>query len=229
MRSRSSWVARCRPPRGLAGPIARTSDPERLEAFRTDAACVPGGHTPEVCFPESEAAIAAVLAGAERVLVVGAQSSLTGGATPRGETVLSTARLQTIGPAALEHVVVGPGVVLAELARELEARGQCYPLLGLDHAVWGHLSDGNLHPNVLPRRAEDGARAHTAQLAIGTAAIALGGSPLSEHGVGRNPVKRELLRRLYGEAGLAAMRAVKHALGPREILAPGVIFGPGSV
>jgi FAD/FMN-containing dehydrogenase len=42
-------------------------------------------------------------------------------------------------------------------------------------------------------------------------------------------VKHELLRRLYGESGLTAMRAVKRALDPRGILAPGVIFDPGSV
>lgn len=40
----------------------------------------------------------------------------------------------------------------------------------------------------------------------------LGGCPLAEHGVGRNPVKQALLRQLYGEAGIDAMRAVKKAL-----------------
>ena len=96
--------------------------------------------------------------------------------------------------------------------------------LELAHATWGHLSDGNLHPNVLPRRAADRERAARAQLSIGSAAIELGGSPLSEHGVGRNPVKQELLRRLYGDGGIAAMRRVKQALDPRGVLAPGVIF-----
>jgi D-lactate dehydrogenase (cytochrome) len=98
--------------------------------------------------------------------------------------------------------------------------------LELEHAIWGHLSDGNLHPNVLPGRRADVARAEAAQLAIGQAAIDLGGSPLSEHGVGRNRVKQELLRRLYGDAGIAGMRAVKRALDPRGLLAPGVIFAP---
>jgi D-lactate dehydrogenase (cytochrome) len=101
--------------------------------------------------------------------------------------------------------------------------------LDLDHAIWGHLSDGNLHPNVLPRRPEDGARASAAQLAIGAAAIALGGSPLSEHGVGRSPVKQALLRQLYGDDGIAAMRRAKAALDPDCVLAPGVIFPVGSV
>jgi FAD/FMN-containing dehydrogenase len=52
----------------------------------------------------------------------------------------------------------------------------------------------------------------------------MGGSPMSEHGVGRNTVKQELLRRLYGDDGIAAMRRVKEALDPRYVLAPGVLF-----
>jgi D-lactate dehydrogenase (cytochrome) len=122
--------------------------------------------------------------------------------------------------------VVVPVDRLAELLRAMRT---ILTDLDLDYAIWGHLSDGNLHPNVLPRRPEDGPRAAAAQLAIGAAAIALGGSPLSEHGVGRSPVKQELLQRLYGATGIAAMRRVKAALDPDGILAPGVIFPAGSV
>jgi D-lactate dehydrogenase (cytochrome) len=95
---------------------------------------------------------------------------------------------------------------------------------GLDYAIWGHLSDGNLHPNVVPRHRDDRDRAARAQLAIGRAAIALGGSPLSEHGVGRSAVKQQLLRDLYGDGSIVAMQRVKHALDPRGRLAPGVLF-----
>jgi len=95
---------------------------------------------------------------------------------------------------------------------------------GLDHAIWGHISDGNVHPNVIPRSRDEMVLARQAQLEIGMAAIELGGSPMSEHGVGRNPIKQELLRRLYGPAGIAAMRRVKAALDPAGKLAPGVLF-----
>ncbi|RMF25071.1 MAG: FAD-binding oxidoreductase, partial [Deltaproteobacteria bacterium] len=88
---------------------------------------------------------------------------------------------------------------------------------GLDHAIWGHISDGNLHPNVIPRSREEMERAERAQLEIGEAAISLGGCPMSEHGVGRNPIKQELLRRLYGESGIEEMRRVKRALDPRGV------------
>jgi D-lactate dehydrogenase (cytochrome) len=94
---------------------------------------------------------------------------------------------------------------------------------GLDGAVWGHISDGNLHPNVMPRTAEELAAGRNAVLAIGRAAIALGGAPLAEHGVGRNRVKQQLMRELYGEDGVEAMRRIKRALDPGRTMAPGVL------
>jgi D-lactate dehydrogenase (cytochrome) len=95
---------------------------------------------------------------------------------------------------------------------------------GLDLAVWGHISDGNVHPNVIPRHAEDVRKGREAILELGDAVIAMGGSPLAEHGVGRNPIKQELLRRLYGQSGIDAMRAIKLSLDPHDTLASGVIF-----
>src|SRR5690242_2160436 len=95
---------------------------------------------------------------------------------------------------------------------------------GLDFAVWGHISDGNVHPNVLPRSYADVERGKEAILFFGREAARLGGSPLAEHGVGRNPVKQTLLRELYGDRGIGEMRAVKRALDPGHKLAPGVIF-----
>jgi len=94
----------------------------------------------------------------------------------------------------------------------------------LDAAVWGHISDGNLHPNVLPRSYSDVESGKDAIMTFGRAVIAMGGSPLAEHGVGRNPVKQALLGELYGDRGVAEMRAVKETLDPDYKLAPGVLF-----
>ena len=58
--------------------------------------------------------------------------------------------------------------------------------------------------------------------------IALGGAPLAEHGVGRNPLKQMFLRELYGENAIEQMRAVKRALDPDGKLASGVLFEAGS-
>lgn len=95
---------------------------------------------------------------------------------------------------------------------------------GLDYAVWGHVSDGNVHPNVLPRSPADVDAGKEAILELGRAVIDMGGCPLAEHGVGRLPVKKALLRMLHGGAGVAAMAAVKHAVDPDGLLAPGVLF-----
>lgn len=95
---------------------------------------------------------------------------------------------------------------------------------GLDAAIWGHISDGNVHPNVIPRSYADVESGREAMLAFGREAIRLGGAPLAEHGVGRNPTKQRLLYELYGEAGIAEMRRVKRALDPRGVLSSGVIF-----
>ena len=86
------------------------------------------------------------------------------------------------------------------------------------------LSDGNLHPNVIPRSLDDVTAGKAAILEFGREAIRLGGAPLAEHGVGRNPVKQQLLELLYGKDGVDQMRAVKRALDPDWKLAPGVLF-----
>ncbi len=95
---------------------------------------------------------------------------------------------------------------------------------GLDYAIWGHVSDGNVHPNVIPRTLEDVRRGQEAILEFGRRVVRFGGCPLAEHGVGRSEVKQALLRQLYGDAGIAEMRAVKAALDPDWKLSPGVLF-----
>jgi D-lactate dehydrogenase (cytochrome) len=95
---------------------------------------------------------------------------------------------------------------------------------GLEYAVWGHLSDGNLHPNALVRDARGLRSGHEALLEFADEAVSRGGAPLSEHGVGRSPLKQQLLRRFLGDRALARMREVKRALDPGERFAPGVLF-----
>ena len=99
-----------------------------------------------------------------------------------------------------------------------------YAARGLDFAIWGHISDGNLHPNVLPRTFADVAAGKDAILEFGREAARLGGCPLAEHGVGRNPIKQRLLEEMYGPTGIAEMRAIRAALDPGGVLAPGVLF-----
>ena len=92
--------------------------------------------------------------------------------------------------------------------------------------AFGHLGDGNLHFNVrapagvdggawlAPRRAEITALVHD----LVTAA---GGSISAEHGIG--VLKRADLARLGNPAKLAAMRAIKVAIDPMNIMNPGKV------
>ena len=95
---------------------------------------------------------------------------------------------------------------------------------GLDFAIWGHVSDGNVHPNVIPKSYADVVAGREAILEFGREAARLGGCPLAEHGVGRSSLKQALLRQFYGDAAIDEMRAVKRAIDPDNKIAPGVIF-----
>src|SRR5262245_29817690 len=87
--------ARTRLPTGAPGAMSQT-DPDVVAGFLEDAAHFPGGHAGGMIAAASEAEVAQALRTSRAILPVGAQSSLTGGATPMGETILSTARLNQI-------------------------------------------------------------------------------------------------------------------------------------
>jgi D-lactate dehydrogenase (cytochrome) len=106
----------------------------------------------------------------------------------------------------------------------LTAYHDAFARRGVAHAIWGHVSDGNLHPNALPESPEEAARAADAQREVAAIAKECGGSPLSEHGVGRSPLKQSLLLDFYGAPAIEEMRAVKRAFDPAWRLAPGVLF-----
>ncbi len=115
-------------------------------------------------------------------------------------------------------------VPFARLAESIALYRTTLGRRGLDYAIWGHVSDGNLHPNVVPGSFDDVRRGREAILDIARAIVAMGGAPLAEHGVGRSALKQQLLRELYGDDGIEQMRAVKRALDPEWKLAPGVLF-----
>lgn len=85
--------------------------------------------------------------------------------------------------------------------------------------VYGHVGDGNLHVNVLGPEPED----ETVDDAVLELAIRMGGAVSAEHGIG--VAKVGWLVRDRGEADVAAMRSIKRALDPGNVLNPGVLFG----
>ena len=95
---------------------------------------------------------------------------------------------------------------------------------GLPIAVFGHAGDGNLHPSVLcdlgnPAEEE---LAHKVVGEIFAVALAVGGTLSGEHGIGIT--KKAYISEALGEAGVAALKAIKQALDPKGILNPGKIW-----
>ncbi len=110
------------------------------------------------------------------------------------------------------------------LEESLRMYRNTFERLGLNYAIWGHVSDGNLHPNVVPESLEEMRRGREAILEMGRRVIEMGGAPLAEHGVGRSALKQQLLVELYGQGGINQMRAVKRAFDPTAKLGAGILF-----
>jgi FAD/FMN-containing dehydrogenase len=102
---------------------------------------------------------------------------------------------------------------LLEVAREAVFRrgGRLVP--------FGHLAEGNVHLNVLDPEDTHGL-AHDVLGAV----AAMGGTISAEHGIGI--AKPPWLHLVRSPAELAALRAVKHALDPADLLNPGVLLPP---
>ena len=88
----------------------------------------------------------------------------------------------------------------------------------------GHVGDGNFHTLVLtdPDDAGERARAETLLARLADRAIALEGTCTGEHGIGQGKMK--YLMRELGEPAIAAMRAIKAALDPQDLMNPGKIM-----
>lgn len=126
------------------------------------------------------------------------------------------------------HKTAGDMVVPFErLEESIALYRRVFERRGLGYAIWGHVSDGNLHPNVVPQTMRDVEEGQSAILEMAQAVIAMGGAPLAEHGVGRSALKQQLLGLLYGQRGIEEMRAVKRALDPTWKLSSGVLFAAG--
>jgi len=93
---------------------------------------------------------------------------------------------------------------------------------GIRYVIFGHIGDNHLHVNMLPRSYEECLRAKELYMAFARRAVELGGSVSAEHGIGK--LKKEFLRIMFGDEGVAEMKRVKQALDPAGILSPGNLF-----
>jgi D-lactate dehydrogenase (cytochrome) len=87
--------------------------------------------------------------------------------------------------------------------------------------IIGHVGDGNFHV-LLMFDGADAAEVARVKAVYGRMidrALAMGGTCTGEHGIGHG--KRDYLQKEHGQEAIAAMRAIKTALDPLNIMNPG--------
>jgi len=131
--------------------------------------------------------------------------------------------LRSIAPGKINEDVVVPVSRIPDLVAGVQGLAQQYTLTIV---TFGHAGNGNLHVNILyhPDDADENARAQAALPKIFELTLALGGTLSGEHGIGL--AKRDFMTQAFTPATLAAMRAIKHALDPDDILNPGKVLPP---
>ena len=139
-------------------------------------------------------------------------------ASRRGLWTLREGHTDAINAAGVPHKL-DVGVPLRELDRFIDAVPGAVEQAGAERVIlFGHLGDGNVHVNVLGADPDD-ERADEAVLEL---AIECGGTISAEHGVG--VAKAAYLERARGPVEVGAMRAIKRALDPQNLLNPGAVL-----
>lgn len=112
----------------------------------------------------------------------------------------------------------------SEIANMVKAIKEIAKEYNVRICTFGHAGDGNLHPTCLTdvRNQEEMERVEKAFEAIFQKAIELGGTITGEHGVG--VMKAPYLHLKLGESGIEAMKAIKQAFDPNNIMNPGKVF-----
>ena len=97
---------------------------------------------------------------------------------------------------------------------------------GIQHIVFGHLGDGNLHYNVAraPNQTEQELLASQYEVyqLVHDSVHAHAGSISAEHGVGQ--LKRDELTRYKSALELKLMKQIKTALDPHGLMNPGKVL-----
>ncbi len=130
------------------------------------------------------------------------------------------AAVSRVRPTIIGEDCTVPRDKIPEMVRTIRAIGEKYDII---IAVLGHAGDGNLHATILTdeRDKEEMARVEKAAEEIFAATLAVEGTLTGEHGIGL--VKKKYLPLELGEGGMMAMRAIKKALDPNNILNPELV------
>lgn len=129
--------------------------------------------------------------------------------------------LRKVNPDKVNEDIVVPRSRIPDIIRRIDEIRETYQIPIVN---FGHAGDGNIHVNIMidksmPGQAE---KADRAVRDIFRAALDMGGSMSGEHGVGLS--KAPYVAMELTPAQIGAMKAIKKALDPNNILNPGKIF-----
>ena len=129
--------------------------------------------------------------------------------------------LRRLGPNKFNEDVVVPRSKLPTMLEMLDDIGKRYQVPIVN---FGHAGDGNIHVNVMIDLKEPGMSEKIRQVLeeIFRATVSLGGAISGEHGIGT--AKQPYIALELDPPTLAAMRAVKLAFDPDNIMNPGKMF-----
>ena len=115
-------------------------------------------------------------------------------------------------------------VPISNLAEIIEYAEQSAADLNLPGEVLGHAGDGNIHMGIgyTPGNADEQHRASEISRLIVEKALELEGTASGEHGIGLG--KRKYMVAEHGAPAVEAMRTIKRALDPNNLLNPGKVL-----
>ena len=128
-----------------------------------------------------------------------------------------TPALVAIKPNIIDEDIAVPVTQVVELFKRIKGISD---ELGLSIATYGHIGDGNLHPDILfdKRRPEEVDKAIKAVEKLREIVIELGGTLTGEHGIGIRRMK--VLKMEHQEEEIEVMRLIKNTLDPKNIMNP---------
>ena len=114
-------------------------------------------------------------------------------------------------------------VPISRLAECIEETQEDLEQATIPWGIVGHVGDGNFHVAFIidPDSEDELAEAEHINERMVRRAIRMEGTCTGEHGIGQG--KMEFLELEFGAAGTSAMRAVKQALDPLNIMNPGKV------
>lgn len=104
----------------------------------------------------------------------------------------------------------------------LEEYRQTISKEGLEFYIFGHIGNGHVHVNMLPRNRDEMEKGWALYTELARSVKSKGGSICAEHGIGR--LKKKLLPIQFTKREIEDMKNVKNVLDPENRLNPDVLF-----